>query len=240
VIANIQEMKVEEYHYLESIPIVVYSYEKKDLDSEIDKLTGFEYIESAEVTSSKSITDSLVKKYDLRDVKKVIKKYSLPNIMYLYIIGEKFDASAKNELIEYLNNNEKGFALDYNDEIWLESNRRLKLFDTAINSILITFYLIIFLVAAFIRNYVERSNEKYWKVYQHAGGDKNLRKQTFMRHSLMLVLLPSGFNFIAILLFLNNFSRYGLTNILLPMIVLGIAQVIVFLRLNIIYGKGNF
>ncbi|PID28025.1 MAG: hypothetical protein CSB55_06710 [Candidatus Cloacimonadota bacterium] len=240
VIVNIDKMKLGEYEYLESIPIVVYSYDCESLENETGKLTKYDYVGSAVIESSESITDSLIKKYDLKNIKKVIGKVSLPNIMYIRIIGEKFNEKAKNNLLEQLNKKEKGFALDYNDRIWEENNRRLELFNTAENAIFLTFYLIIFLIRVFMRNYAERRNEKYWTVYLHAGGDFKRVKKMFRKNSFLPIFLPVLFNFTVIFLFTGNFEGYGLTNILILLIVLLIADLSVYFRLNFIYKRGNF
>ncbi len=182
------------YQAISSYPVILYSYDIGLLQKMQQQLGSQKYVKQTQLQVSDSIAVDLIKKYNLGEAIDIIENNTLPNVLLVYIQGNRFSNVDKNLLKIQLTPYKDSLMVDYQESVWNESLSRSQSLRQIhlLGSIL--FGLLMFLVFLLMRLHYEKDMSDYWKIYAHAGGDIRYQHTHFWQNTLVICLIPTFIN----------------------------------------------
>jgi hypothetical protein len=217
------------YKAISTYPVILYSYDMDLLTNIQHKLSSEKYVKLTQLQESDSIAVELIKKYNLGEAMDIIESKTLPNVLLIYLQGNRFASQDKSLLKQQIDPYKDSLMVDYQESIWSESLSRSQSLRQIhlLGSIL--FGLLMFLVFLLMRLHYEKDMAKYWKIYARAGGDTRYQRSHFWQNTLMICLVPTILNTIVYYIL----STSHLINAVIPwdffllqLIILGISSIV--------------
>jgi len=197
-----EQKKVQIYQKLSPIPIIIFSYELDSLYSIKTKLNSFLWVDSLQIEEQTEISKRLIAEYQLSESSEILSRYTLPNVMKIYLRGEFFHKSVREEVWRIIKENNEAAEINYDNEFWekiqieadnVQPNINLINFAYLIANGVMIVFLIFFVI--FMRIHFETKRNQFWKIFQISGGKKNSRAKMFFLNSFVLSIIPTGLNF---------------------------------------------
>jgi hypothetical protein len=182
------------YKAISSYPVILYSYDMDLLNKMQQKLGNEKYVKQTQLQVSDSIAVDLIKKYNLGEAMDIIESNTLPNVLLIYLHGNRFSNQDKSLLKLQLDPYKDSLMVDYQENIWNESLTRSQSLRQIhlLGSIL--FGLLMFLVFLLMRLHYEKDMSNYWKIYARAGGDVRYQHSHFWQNTVLICLIPTLIN----------------------------------------------
>ena len=197
-----EQKKVQIYQKLSPIPIIIFSNKLDSLYSIKTKLNSFLWVDSLQIEEQTEISERLIDEYQLSESSEILSRYTLPNIMKIYLKGEFFHKSEKEKIWRIIKKNDKAAEINYDNKFWekiqieadnVQPDINLINFVYLIaNGVLIGF-LIFFVI--FMRIHFETKKDQFWKIFRISGGKQSSRAKMFFLNSFLLSIIPVGLNF---------------------------------------------
>ena len=201
-ISIFEQKKTQIYQKLSHIPIIIFSYELDSLYSIKTKLNSFFWIDSLQIEEQTEISERLIAEYQLSESSEILRKYTLPNVMKIYLKGDFFYKSEKDEVWRIIKENDEAANINYDNEFWEKIQAEADNVQPDISFINFAYLIangviIVFLIffAIFMRIHFETKRDQFWKIFRISGGKKNSRAKMFFLNSFVLGILPTGLNF---------------------------------------------
>lgn len=184
------------YKAISSYPVILYSYDMDLLHNIQQKLGSEKYIKQTQLQISDSIAVDLIKKYNLGEAMDIIESNTLPNVLLIYLQGNRFASLDKSLLKQQIDPYKDSLMVDYQENIWNDSLGRSQSLRQIhlLGSIL--FGLLMFLVFLLMRLHYEKDMSNYWKIYARAGGDVRYQYSHFWQNTLLICLIPTFLNIV--------------------------------------------
>jgi len=197
-----EQKKIQIYQKLSPIPIIIFSYKLDSLYSIKTKLNSFLWVDSLQIEEQTKISERLIAEYQLSQSSEVLSRYTLPNVMKIYLKGEFFHKSEKDAIWRIIKENDEAADINYDNEFWEKIQVEADNVQPSINFLnfayliangVIIVFLIFFVI--FMRIHFEIKRDQFWKIFQISGGKKNSRAKMFFLNSFILSIIPTGLNF---------------------------------------------
>ena len=197
-----EQKKIQIYQKLSPIPIIIFSYKLDALYSIKSKLNSFLSVDSLQIEEQTKISERLIAEYQLSQSSEVLSRYTLPNVMKIYLKGEFFHKSEKDAIWRIIKENDEAADINYDNEFWEKIQVEADNVQPSINFLnfayliangVIIVFLIFFVI--FMRIHFEIKRDQFWKIFQISGGKKNSRAKMFFLNSFILSIIPTGLNF---------------------------------------------
>ena len=197
-----EQKKIQIYQKLSPIPIIIFSYKLDSLYSIKTKLNSFLWVDSLQIEEQTKISERLIAEYQLSQSSEVLSRYTLPNVMKIYLKGDFFYKSEKDEVWRIIKENDEAANINYDNEFWEKIQAEADNVQPDISFInfayliangVIIVFLIFFVI--FMRIHFEIKRDQFWKIFQISGGKKNSRAKMFFLNSFILSIIPTGLNF---------------------------------------------
>ncbi|HPT72492.1 MAG TPA: hypothetical protein PLE74_09460 [Candidatus Cloacimonadota bacterium] len=182
------------YREISNYPVILYSYDINVLHNIQQKLNSKQYIKDSQLQVSDSIAVDLIRKYNLGEAMDVIESNTLPNVLLVYLQGNRFSGLDRSLLKQQIDPYKDSLMVDYQDNIWSETLTRSQSLRQIhlLGSIL--FGLLMFLVFLLQRLHYEKDMSNYWKIYARAGGDTRYQQTHFWQNTALICIVPTLVN----------------------------------------------
>ena len=197
-----EQKKTQIYQKLSPIPIIIFSYELDSLYSIKTKLNSLLWVDSLQIEEQTEISKRLIAEYQLSESSEILSRYTLPNIMKIYLKGEFFHKSEKEKVWRIIKENDEDAEINYDNEFWEKIQIEADNVQPDINFINFAYLIangvmIVFLIffVIFMRIHFETKRDQFWKIFRISGGKQNSRAKMFFLNSFVLSIIPTGLNF---------------------------------------------
>jgi len=197
-----EQKKRQIYQKLSPIPIIIFSYKLDSLYSIKKRLSCFHFVDSLQIEEQTEISERLIAKYRLSESSEILSRYTLPNVMKIYLKGEFFHESEKEDIWRIIEEIDEDAEINYDNEFWEEVQIEADNVQPSINLINFAYLIangvvIVFLIffVIFMRIHFETKRDQFWKIFQISGGKQSSRAKMFFLNSFVLSIIPTGLNF---------------------------------------------
>ncbi|MBN1327342.1 MAG: hypothetical protein JW996_05270 [Candidatus Cloacimonetes bacterium] len=178
------------YRELSSVPIIYFIPQRSTVDSLAEKLRKYPYLRRLETEVDSLINARLIEAYNLEYARDILKDFSLPNVIKMYVDAGKFLAPEKSELEEMLAEDYPEIIMNYNDENWYSTQNKIEFLNKIYHAVNILAIVLCLLILILLRIHFESRRNEFWRIYKLSGGEMGLRRKQFITTSLILIILP--------------------------------------------------
>ncbi len=197
-----EQKNVQIYQKLSPIPIIIFSYELDSLYSLKKRLGCFHFVDSVQIEEQTEVSERLIDEYQLSESSEILRRYTLPNVTKIYLKGEFFHKSEKENIWKIIKENDEAAEINYDNEFWDKIQIEADNVQPSINFINFAYLIangvmVIFLIffVVFMRIHFETKRDQFWKIFQISGGKQSSRAKFFFLNSYVLSIIPVGLNF---------------------------------------------
>ncbi len=197
-----EHKKVQIFQKLSPIPIIIFSYKLDSLYSIKTKLNSFLWVDSLQIEEQTEISERLIAEYQLSQSSEILSRYTLPNVMKIFLKGEFFHKTEKDEVWRIIENSDEEAEINYDNEFWEKIQIEADNVQPSINLINFAYLIasggmVVFLIffVVFMRIHFETKRDQFWKIFRVSGGKQSSRAKMFFLNSFVLSFIPIGLNF---------------------------------------------
>jgi hypothetical protein len=186
-----------QYQQLSNVPVMIYSWDLKVMDSLKADLAKYDFIREIIYKAGDQSADELIQKYNLKGAEDILQEKALPDLMIIYLKGISKARANKLILKDYLDNrNDKNrMMVEYQDDIWNLTFTRIDQF-SQVRWIVIAFLsLVIFIVFLLKRLHYEHHLARIMHLTQTRESGETELHDHFLGNSLLLAFVPAGISF---------------------------------------------
>ena len=180
------------YKELSEKPMILICNELSILDSVKAQLINQKYIRKIEIETKEEVAENLIELYDLQVARDFIENYELPNVMKIYFNAQYFDYQKKVDFDIIVS--DSAIQKNYDELFWSKTQQKVhKLFKVSqLTNLIFILFTIFFL--SLIRVYFEQKSHEFWKIFRASGGHIHRRRDKYILHSTILILVPMLIN----------------------------------------------
>jgi len=186
-----------QYKQLSNVPVMIYSWDIKVMDSLKADLAKHEFIRETIYKTGDQSAEELIQKYGLKGAEDVLQEKALPDLMILYFKGVSKDRGNKLILKDYLDKraDKSRIMVEYQDDMWNLTFTRLDQLNQVRWIVILFLSIVIFIIFLLKRLHYEHHLARIMHLTQPAQQIGLDVHDHFWSNSLLLSFVPVGVSF---------------------------------------------
>jgi hypothetical protein len=220
-----------QYNQLANVPVMIYSWDLKVMDSLKADLSKYGFIRDTLYKPGDKSAEELIQKYNLKGAEDILREKALPDLMIIYLKGNSQARADKLILRDYLDNraDKNRMMVEYQDDMWNLTLTRLDQLSQVRWIVMAFLSLVIFIVFLLKRLHYEHHLARILHLTHAKGPVGTELHDHFWGNSLLLAFVPVGISFFLYKIFyISDWLLYCIQGyfFIIQLLVIGLATAV--------------